>query len=116
MVSDKNMEINEENLKKILKEQREDYQRYLGVLSEHFESKTDLIAEQYLDIKKTLDSHTEILDSHTEMIGSMKVDVEIIKIDIEFIKSSLKKKVDIEEFESLEKRVIRLEKLLQTSK
>ena len=35
------------------------------------------------------------------------------QIDIEFIKSGFKKKVDLEEFESLEKRVIRLEKLLQ---
>lgn len=116
------MEINEGKLKKILEEQRGDYQRYLGVAVKNFESKMDIIAEQYLDIKKTLDSHTEILnshtktlDSHTEMIGSMKVDIEIIKTDAEFIKNSLKKKVDMEEFEALEKRVIRLEKTLSRS-
>jgi hypothetical protein len=78
------MDINEKNLEKILKEQREDYQRYLGVLAEDFESKTDLIAEQYLDIKKTL-------DSHTGMIGKLTVDMEIVKTDIEFMKNSLKK-------------------------
>jgi hypothetical protein len=106
------MDINEKNLEKILKEQREDYQRYLGVLAEDFESKTDLIAEQYLDIKKTLDFHTETLDSHTEMIGKLTVDMEIVKTDIEFMKNSLKRKVDLEEFEALEKRVLRLEKFL----
>lgn len=142
------MEINEKKLEKILKEQRKEYQyslnivlkeqreefqRYLGVCVEDFESKVEVVAEQYLDIKKTLESHTKILDSHTETIslikvdveniketldshtetiGSIKVDVEIIKTDIEFIKSGFKKKVDLEEFEVLEKRVIRLEKLL----
>jgi hypothetical protein len=43
------------------------------------------------------------------MIGAMKVDIEIIKNDIEIIKNSLRKKVDFEEFEALEKRVRILE-------
>ncbi|MFZ2603500.1 MAG: hypothetical protein WAX79_05830, partial [Candidatus Omnitrophota bacterium] len=65
--------------------------------------------------------------SHTEMIGSTAIDVEtlkgmtakntenieIIKSDIEFIKNSLKKKVDIDEFAFLEKRVVLLERKLQ---
>lgn len=76
--------------------------RHLGVIIEDTNDKVSLIAEQYGDIRKTL-------DTHTEMIGSMKVDVEVIKTDIEFIKNSLKKKVDLEEFEALEKRVRYLE-------
>lgn len=112
--------------------------RGLGVVIEHIDSKVSLVAEQYGDIKKTLDSHTkildrhteildnhtqildrhtkildrhaDILDSHTEMVGSMKVDIEVIKADITFIKGGLKKKVDADEFSALEKRVALLEK------
>jgi chromosome segregation ATPase len=104
-----------ENLKKILKEQREEYQRYLGAAMEHFESGVGAIAEQYGDIKETLGEHGRKLDSHTEMIGSLKVDIEIIKEDVEFIKNSLKIKVDLEEFSALERRVALLEKRLKLS-
>ena len=37
-------------------------------------------------------------------------DIEIIKADIEFIKNSVKKKIDIDEFAALERRVLILEK------
>jgi hypothetical protein len=131
------MELNEKKLESILTEQREEYQRYLGVIKEDFNSKVEIVAEQYLDIKKTLDSHTKILDSHTkildshtktldshtkildshtktleshtEMIVSIKEDVEIIKLDIEFIKNELRKKVNWDEFAALEKRVALVE-------
>ena len=110
------MEITEQKLKEILKEQREEYQRYLGTLQEDFDSKVKLLAEQYDSIRKTLESHSEtleshseILKSHSEMIASMKEDIEIMKIDIAFIKNSLKKKVDVEEFQALESRVAVLE-------
>jgi hypothetical protein len=43
-------------------------------------------------------------------MGAMKKDMEIVKADIEIIKHSLKKKVDIDEFTALEKRVLILEK------
>ncbi len=43
------------------------------------------------------------------MMVSMKEDIEITKVDVEFIKNSLKRKVDIEEFVVLEKRVAALE-------
>ena len=59
---------------------------------------------------KILNSHEKTLNSHTEMLTSMQGDIGIMKIDIEFIKSSLKRKVDIEEFSALEKRVLILEK------
>src|SRR3989344_7843495 len=84
--------------------------RGLGVMIEHVDSNVGLIAEQYGDIKKTLDGHTEILDSHTEMIGSIKMDIEVIKEDITFIKGGLKRKIDAEEFSVLERRVALLEK------
>lgn len=100
------MELNEKKLESILTEQREEYQRYLGSLKEDFDSKVEAIGEQYFDIKKTLDSHTEI-------IVSTKEDIEIIKLDIEFIKNELKKKVDWDEFAALEKRVALVESRLK---
>ena len=99
-----------EDIKTLLKEHREelrkdiseDIKRHIDVLGEDFDGKVSLIAEQYNSIK-------ERLDSHSEMIASIKEDIEIMKVDVEFIKNSLKKKVDVEEFEALEKRVIILE-------
>jgi len=107
------MEINEKKLKGILEKHKKDTEakieikidemkRYFDVVREDFDSKVKLITEQY-------DSIRETLDSHTEMIVSMKEDIEIMKIDIAFIKAGLKKKVDLEEFEALERRVAILE-------
>ncbi len=98
--------------------------RHMGVLMEHMDNKISLVAEQYGDIKKTLDGHTHILGqhtkildrhtetlrNHTEMIGTLAVDMQIVKEDVEFIKGSLKKKIDVEEFAALERRVALLEK------
>ena len=77
--------------------------RRLGVLIEHIDSSVGLIAEQHGDIKKTL-------DTHTEMIGKLAIDMEIVKTDIELIKHSFKKKIDVDEFAALERRVLILEK------
>jgi polyhydroxyalkanoate synthesis regulator phasin len=99
-------EIIMEDIKTLLKEQEERIEerikRHIDVLKEDFDSKVALIAEQY-------DSITQILDSHSKMIASIKEDIEIMKVDIAFIKNSLKKKVDVEEFEALERRVAILE-------
>ena len=112
--------------------------RHIGVLIEAVNDNVALVAEQYGDIKKTLDvhtkildshtaildshterldshtaildSHTERLDSHTEMIGRLAVNLEIVKEDVGSIKNGLKKKVDGEEFSALERRVTVLEK------
>src|SRR3989338_5847203 len=105
--------------------------RRLGVLIEHVDGNVNLIAEQYGELKKDIGSIKKTLDSHTEMIGDLTVgleivkedleivksdvkttreDIEIIKTDIELIKNSVKKKIDIDEFAALEKRVLLLEK------
>ena len=84
--------------------------RHLGVLIEHVDGKFDIVAEQYGDIKSTLNEHTKLLHAHTEMIGNLMVEMHIIKEDAEFIKHSLKRKVDVEEFAALERRVVLLEK------
>jgi len=91
-----------EDIKILLKEHTEEIKRHMNVLREDFDGKVKLIAEQYASIE-------EVLGSHTKIIVSIKEDIEIMKVDIEFIKNSLKKKVDIEEFEALEKRISILE-------
>ena len=54
-----------------------------------------LIGEQYGAIK--------------EQVATLTEDMQIVKTDLEFIKSSLRKKVDYDEFSALEKRVALLE-------
>ena len=85
-------------------------ERGIGVILESLDGKISLVAEQYGDIKTTLDAHTKTLALHTEMIGALTIDMAIVKEDVEFIKNSLKRKVDVEEFAALERRVALLEK------
>ncbi len=100
------MEITENKLNEILDKQRQEFQRVaekeqketrhlFGVLKEDFDTKIELIGEQYGTVK--------------DMIGSLAEDIQVIKTDVEFIKGSLRKKVDYEEFEALAKRVSALE-------
>ena len=97
------MEIKEQKLKIILKKQRKEFQTFIGALVGDFTAQVKLIAESISDIQRQLVILREMVAKNTE-------DIEIIKMDIEFIKHSLKKKVDIEEFAVLEKRVLALEK------
>jgi len=95
----------------------------LGVFIEHVDSNMRLIAEQYGCIqdnisvlqdnisvlKDDVSTIKDTLNTHTDMIGDLAVNLEIVKSDVEFTKTSLKKKVDVEEFALLEKRVAMLE-------
>ncbi len=96
------MEITENKLREILTEQRTEFQHVVGIFKEDLESKINLIAEQYQDIKATQ-------KTQTEMIGSLMEDVQIIKSDVQFLKVELKRKVDYDEFDALTKRVALLE-------
>ncbi len=125
------MEIAEEKLKEILKEQREEYQRHLDVVVEDFRSQIKLIAETLLGQQEQLLAIREITRQNIEAIAGLQAqvaglqaqvvairemvaknteDIEIIKMDISFIKQEFKHKVDRSEFEALEKRVLILEK------
>ena len=91
--------------------------RHLGVMVEDTNKNVRMIAEQYGDITSDIDGiksdiggMKKTLDVHTEMIGKMAIDVEMIKSDVEFIKQGIRRKVDIEEFGALERRVALLEK------
>ena len=90
-------------LKKILKEQREEYQKYLGVVAEDFSSKLKIIAESVSGVQKQLVALRDMVAKNTE-------DIETIKLDIGLIKYDIRKKVDVEEFAALEKRVVSLER------
>lgn len=105
----------------IKKENREKYsgnevKRYIGAVSEEFRGHVKVVAEQYLDIKNTLNSHTEAigeikgtLNSHTEMIAKVMENIEILKGDMGEVKNDLKQKVGRSEFVTLERRVRLLE-------
>ncbi|MBI2062297.1 MAG: hypothetical protein HYT64_01220 [Candidatus Yanofskybacteria bacterium] len=71
----------------------------VGALLEDFDSKFDLIAEQTVQIPDI-----------KEKVYSLAQNMEIVKMDLEFIKNSFKKKVDIDEFAALEKRVSLIER------
>jgi phage-related protein len=89
------MEITEDKLKEILTEQRQTFQHFTGIIKEDTNAKFQIIGEQFQGIKDTL--------------GALMEDVSIIKTDVQSLKSSLKKKVDYDEFEELIKRVSLLE-------
>ena len=57
-------------MKEILDEQRNEYQRFIGIVKEDFDSKVELIGEQYGSIK--------------EMIGAIAEDMQTVKSGIEF--------------------------------
>lgn len=90
-------------LKKILEQQRKEYQKYLNILSEHFESQVKVVAEVLGGIQKQL-------VALREMVAKNKKYIEMIKIDLNLIKQNLRQKVDRDEFEALERKVFLLEK------
>jgi len=96
------MEINEGKLKEILNDQRNEFQHFMGIVKEDLHSQIQLIGEQYQGIKNDISG---IRNDITDMSDK----ITIIQTDISFIKSSLKRKVDYEEFEELTKRVALLE-------
>ena len=74
-----NMELNEKRIKEILKKQRGDYQRYLGVLAENFGYQVKLIAESTLGIQTQLISIRDMVAKNTEDIKLTRMDLHIIK-------------------------------------
>ncbi|MEK7207923.1 MAG: hypothetical protein AAB699_00050 [Patescibacteria group bacterium] len=117
----------------VLKPYNAEIKRHMSALSEDFQGRVKVVAEQFgglngkIDrlqdtvdshaemfgkIQHTIDAHTEMfgkiqhtIDAHTEMIGILMVDVSTIKANVEFLKGGLKKKVDYDEFLALERRL-----------
>ena len=87
----------------ILAKQRKEYQRYLGVVSESFESQVKLIAESVGGVQEQLTSIRDMVAKNTE-------DLEMVKTELHIIRQYLTVKIDRDEFVILEKRVARREK------
>jgi len=90
--------MEEKDFRKLLTDQTEEINRHGEMLLEEFQSQLKVIAEVQVDHSHKLDALLEMVANNTE--------------NIELIKSMLKRKVDIEEFEALTKRVMVLEKKL----
>lgn len=110
------MELNEKKLEAIiekgLKKERREFQRYLGVVAEDFKSQVQLVAELISGIERRLTAIEEMVAKNTEDIEIIKIKLMVIENDIAAIKQSAKRKVDVDDFEALEKRVVFLEKKL----
>jgi len=121
------MDIQEEKLKDILESQREEYQRYLGVLAENFGSQLKLVIESLTGTQEQLVALREMVARNTEDIIKIQVqlvalremmaknseDIEIMRMDLHVIKDDLIEKISREEFKIIEKRINLLEKRFQ---
>jgi t-SNARE complex subunit (syntaxin) len=96
------MEIDEGKFRGILEGQREDYQRFLGVLAEDFKSQIQLIAESLGGVQSQLRNIRDMVIKNTE-------DIEVIRMELSVMRRDLKEKVGRDEFSVLEARVARLE-------
>ena len=81
----------------------------VGAMIEHFDSRLGFVAEQTGQIMKDVsilkDDATTLKDDTT----TLKDDMQTVKNDLEIIKYSLKKKVDLDDFHALERRLALLE-------
>ena len=129
------MELNEETLEQILARQREEYQRYLGILAEDFKSQVKLVAEfqgglaedvrvirdQLMDLQERVTriegyvaAIRDMAAKNTQDIVVIRVDIETIKADIAIIRRDLKDKAARDELAVLETRVAELERTLRS--
>lgn len=104
------LEIQRKEFESFLKKQKKEFQAYVGVLYEKFEGEVRLLAESVSDLQRQLVIIRDMVARNTEDIEMMKMDILIIKEDTESIKHTLKKRVDVDEFAALEKRVLILER------
>ena len=95
----------DQKLNNILAEQRKVYERYLGVVAERFESQLKLIAESMAGMQEQLVGIRDMVAKNTE-------DLEMIKMESHLMRRDMKSMVHRDEFEVLEKRIAKLEKLI----
>ncbi len=109
-----------EDIKTLLQQQTEEikkenralegkFERHIDVLKESFDHSVQLIAESVSSIDQRLKTLTDIVVKNAKDIEEIKIHIFAMKSDIEIIKNGLKRKVDMEEFEALEKRLALLE-------
>ena len=85
----------------------------VGALFEHLDEKVDLVLEQFVDVKKTLDLHTKLHESHGGRLDNLNMIVDkhtgqlntlTTKVD-----AALETKADKKNLHKLENRVLALE-------
>ncbi len=76
----------------------------------HLSKNMEIVKEDISGLKEDVSGLKKTQGVHTEMIGSLATNLEIVKEDIEFIKNGFKRKVDVEEFTALTRRVSLLER------
>ena len=101
---------------KNIKNKKLGMKHYLSALNEMHNETLKGIKEGFILVNKKLDSHTEMIGELKEDVSILKTDVStlksdmtIVKGDLSTIKGDLKKKVDYDEFQSLVKRVQKIE-------
>lgn len=99
---------NQANLQKLKNEIKKEFGNQTGVLIEEFQHRVSAIGEQYPDIKKTLESHSNQIANLLMDSTEIKSDVRDIKLRIRL---GLEDKVDRKHFVDLEGRVRILERV-----
>ncbi|KKQ90901.1 MAG: hypothetical protein UT16_C0029G0007 [Candidatus Azambacteria bacterium GW2011_GWA2_39_10] len=104
----------------LIAEQHSDIKKDIGGIKKTLDSHTEMIGDLAVGlevvksdlevIKKDVKITKDDLEVVKKDVKTTKFDIEIIKTDIELIKNSVKKKIDVDEFAALEKRVLILEK------
>lgn len=92
-----------EDIKKVLEEQRFEYQRYLGVLKEDFDAKLDTVAEGVVSLDQKIDR------LETELKRYIRSEITALRAEI---KELYEKKADLSRVEALEQRVAAVERLI----
>ncbi len=100
--------MEEKKLHALLKEQTDEIQRHQKMLLEVFDHRLGIVAEVQTEHSKKFFEVTKKLDAVIEMVAFNSEQIEMIK-------NMLKRKVDLDEYEKLEKRVGLLEKKLHTA-
>lgn len=91
-----------------MKKEKREKDQFTAVL-EDIRSDFSLFAESMSRVHEKLDNHETRLERVESKVDNLSDDVFVIKETIKVIRGDLKQKVDYEEFESLEKRVAKLE-------
>ncbi len=92
-----------DDIKRHFDAKTEESKRHFDVVAEAQDDKWKLVAEQYGGINTKL-------DAVVEQVAGLTIDMGIVKQQLQIINSGLKRKVEAEEFEALERRVASLEK------
>ena len=110
MIQNMEKNITATDFKKILIEQRKEYQSYLGAAMEEFASQVAVIAESVMKLTEATQRLRDQVAALMEMVAQNTVDITDIKAELHIIRGDLKQKADREELLAIERRVARLTK------